>query len=79
MINPENFFESYDFNPIIEHIFRENNVQGDDNYFNRHMQEIKKKIEELRRSYKTKDYFKDMPILNKDFSSYVISTFLLTQ
>ncbi len=73
MINPENFFETYDFNPIIEQIFRENNVQGDDNHFNRHMQEIKKKIEELRRSYKTKDYFKDMPILNKDFSSYVIS------
>ncbi len=73
MINPENFFETYDFAPAIEQILKMNHVPTDDNHYSRHTQEIKKKVEELKKSYKGKDYFKEMPILNKDFSSYVIS------
>ena len=78
MINPETFFETYDYNPIIEQIFKHNNLPHDDNYYNRHLQEIKKKIEEIKRNYKNKDYFKDMPSLNKDFSSYMICKQLFT-
>jgi hypothetical protein len=77
MLNPENFFETYDYTQVIEQILKENNVPSDDNHYNRHMQEIKKKIEEVKRSYKAKDYFRDMPALNKDFSSYMISKILL--
>jgi hypothetical protein len=73
MINPENYIDSYDTTQVIDQIFMDNNIPKDDNHYNRHMQEIKKKVEELRRTYKARDYFKEMPILNKDFSSYVIS------
>lgn len=76
MMNPENYFNNYDFNQVIEQIFKENNVLPDDNHFSRHKQEIMKKVEELRRSYKQRDYFQDLPILNKDFSSFVISNFI---
>ena len=73
MINPENYFENFDYTSIIEQIFKENNIPSDDNHFNRHMQEMKKKVEEARKNLKKKDYFKELPILDKDFSSYVLS------
>jgi hypothetical protein len=73
MMNPDTFFETYDYNQIVEQIFKENNVPSDDNHYGRHMQEIKKKIEDIKRAYKSKDYFKEMPMLNKDYSSYMIS------
>ena len=73
MINPENYFDNFDYAQIIDHIFKDNHVPSDDNHYNRHMQEIKKKVEEVKKAYKKKDYFKEMPILDKDFSSYVLS------
>jgi hypothetical protein len=73
MINPENYFETFDYSHTIDEILKENNVFSDDNHYNRHMQEMKKKIEDAKRIYKTKDYFKELPALDNDFSSYVIS------
>ncbi len=72
MINTETYFDTYDYAPVIEEIFKENNIQSDDNHYNRHMQEMKKKIEEAKRNFKTQEYFKKMPVFDKDFSSYVI-------
>ena len=73
MMNPDNYFDDYNFKEVIEQIFKENGVLSDDNHYSRHKQEILKKVEELRKSYKLRDYFQDLPILNKDFSSFVIS------
>ena len=75
MINPDTFFETYDYLPIIEQIFKDNGVPADDNHYGRHMQEIKKKVEEVKRNYKTKDYFREMPNMNRDFSSYMLSKY----
>ena len=72
-MNPEKYFDNYDFTSIVEQILKENDIQSDDNHYQRHMQEIRTKIEAIRRNYKTKDYFKEIPILDNDFSSYVIS------
>ena len=55
MINPENYFETFDYSHTIDEILKENNVFSDDNHYNRHMQEMKKKIEDAKRIYKTKD------------------------
>lgn len=73
MINVENYFDTFDYSSIIEQIFKENGIAVDDNHAARHQQELKKKIEEIKKSYKNKDYFKEMPSLDFDFSSYIIS------
>ena len=73
MTNIQEYFETFDFNPLIEKLFNNFNIQPDDNHYGRHMQEVKKKIDEFKRNAKTKGYFNDMPNLNTDFSSYVIS------
>ena len=75
MINPENFFDTYDYSSVIEHIMKECGVMNDDNDYSRHMQEIDKKINDIKKNYKGKDYFMNMPILDNDYSSYVISKF----
>lgn len=74
MIN-ENFFDTYDYTHIFEMVFKDHSIMGDDNHYGRHIQELKKKVDELKKVYKSKDYFKDMPTLDRDFSYYVISKF----
>jgi hypothetical protein len=73
MSNTQNLFENYDFNPMIEKLMKNFNIPSDDNHYGRHLAEVKKKIEEFKKNAKTKGYFNDMPNLNTDFSSYVIS------
>ena len=76
MLNAESYFDNFNYAPIYEHVLKENKVASDDVNIQRHNIEIKKKIEEMKRIYKTREYFKDMPTLDKDFSSYVICKFL---
>jgi hypothetical protein len=76
MLNAENYFENYNYAPIYEQVLKENKVAPDDVNFQRHNIEIRKKIDEIKRLYKTREYFKDMPTLDNDFSSYVICKFL---
>jgi hypothetical protein len=71
----QNYFETYDFQPLIEKLLKTFDIQSDDNHFSRHMQEVRKKIDDFKKSAKTKGYFNDMPNLNTDFSSYVISKY----
>jgi hypothetical protein len=73
MTNFQEYFDAFDFAPLIERLFAANNIPSDDNHYGRHMQEVKKKIEEFKKNAKTKGYFSDMPSLDTDFSSYVIS------
>jgi hypothetical protein len=74
MLNADSYFDNFNYAPIVERVLSENKVEHDDNHYGRHMQEIKKKIEEIRRTYKSRDYFKEMPTMDNDFSSYVIVT-----
>jgi hypothetical protein len=72
MTNIQDYFEIFDFNQLIEKLFTSLNIQSDDNHLSRHMAEVRKKIDEFKKNAKTKGYFNDMPILNTDFSSYII-------
>jgi hypothetical protein len=75
MLNAESYFDNYNFAPIYEQVLKENKVAPDDVHYQRHTIEIKKKVEEIKKSYKSKEYFKDMPTLDNDFSSYIICKF----
>jgi hypothetical protein len=77
MLNAESYFDNYNYTPIYEQVLKESKVASDDNHLQRHTIEIKKKVEEIKKTYKTKEYFKDMPTLDNDFSSYIICKFIL--
>ncbi len=72
MLN-DKFFDTYDYQSVIEQILKDYNIPSDDNHYGRHIQELRKKVEEIKKLLKSRDYFKEMPTLDKDFSSYVIS------
>jgi exonuclease V gamma subunit len=71
-MNSQTYMETFDFTPIIKNLLKTFEIPEDDDHIKRHNQEIKKKIEEFKKSSKRKDYFKEMPTLDTDFSSYVI-------
>ena len=77
MLNAQTYFETYDFTPLIEKLLKEFDIQSDDNHYQRHMIEIKKKIDDFKKSGKRKEIFKEMPSLDTDFSSYVLCILLL--
>ena len=73
-MNIDKYFDDYDFKSLIEQVLKENNISGFDSTHSRHLQELRMITEKLRKSYKKKNYFQDLPTLNDDFSSYVILT-----
>lgn len=77
MLNAESYFENYNFAPIYEEVLKESSIAADDNHLQRHTIEIKKKVEEIRKTYKSREYFKDMPTLDNDFSSYIIRIYFI--
>ncbi len=72
MLNAESYFENYNFAPIYEKVLEESKISQDDNHLQRHTIEIKKKVEEIKKTYKNREFFKEMPTLDDDFSSYII-------
>jgi len=75
MFNIENYFAKFDYESIINEILNENKVEKDDDHIKRHKVEIKKKIEDVTRKLKDSDLLRDLPVLDKIFSSYVICKF----
>jgi hypothetical protein len=76
MINLDEYLERFDYATIIDKILSESGIPKDDNHYLRHVTEIKKKIEECKKNFKKRDYLRDMPIMDRDFSYYVISKYL---
>lgn len=72
MFNIENYFAKFDYESIMNEILNENKVEKDDDHIKRHKVEIKKKLEEVTRKLKDSDLLRDLPVLDKIFSSYVI-------
>ena len=72
MFNIENYFEKFDYESIMNEILNENKVERDDDHLKRHKVEIKKKIDDVTRKLKDSDLLRDLPVLDKIFSSYVI-------
>ena len=71
-MNQEKYFNDYNFRPIIDRIMKEFKINDLNPNYIRHLQELKTLSEQMRKSYKTKNYFENLPTLNDDFSSYVI-------
>ena len=72
MFNIDTYFSKYDYEPIIDEILKAYKIERDDDHVKRHRVEIKKKIEEITRKLKDTDLLRDLPVLDNDFSSYVI-------
>ena len=72
MFNIENYFANFDYESIMNEILNENKVERDDDHLKRHKVEIKKKIDDVTRKLKDSDLLRDLPVLDKIFSSYVI-------
>lgn len=72
MFNIENYFAKFDYESIINEILNEYKVEKDDDHIKRHKVEIKKKIEDVTKKLKDSDLLRDLPVLDKNFSSYVI-------
>lgn len=71
-MNLETYITNFDASSVIESVLKANNVEPDDNHMKVHMQYIRTKLDSLKKAYKSKDYFKDFPILDTDYASYVI-------
>ena len=72
MFNIDTYFSKYDYQSIIDEILANNKVERDDDHVKRHTMEIKKKLEDVTRRLKETDLLRDLPVLDNDFSSYVI-------
>jgi len=72
MLSAQSYFDNYNYAPIYEQVLKENKVNSDDVHYQRHTIEIRKKVDEIKKSYKSREFFKDMPNLDNDFSSYMI-------
>lgn len=72
MFNIENYFAKFDYDSIMNEILSDNKVEKDDDHIKRHKVEIKKKIEDVTKKLKDSDLLRDLPVLDKIFSSYVI-------
>lgn len=72
MFNIDTYFAKYDYESIIDEILANNKVEKDDDHIKRHRVELKKKIEDVTRKLKESDLLRDLPVLDNDFSSYVI-------
>lgn len=72
MFNIDTYFAKYDYESIIDEILAINKVEKDDDHIKRHRVELKKKIEDVTRKLKESDLLRDLPVLDNDFSSYVI-------
>lgn len=73
MFNIDTYLAKYDYESIIEEILKNNKVERDDDHLKRHLVEIKKKMEDVTRRLKESDLLRELPILDNDYSSYVIS------
>ena len=72
MFNIENYFAKFDYESIMNEILNENKVERDDDHLKRHKVEIRKKIDEVTKKLKDSDLLRELPVLDKIFSSYVI-------
>jgi len=75
MFNIDTYFSKYDYEVIMDEILKTYKVEKDDDHIKRHKVELKKKIEEVTRKLKESDLLRDLPVLDNDFSSYVICNF----
>lgn len=74
MFNIDTYFARYDYESVIDEILANNKIETDDDHLKRHRVELKKKIEDVTRKLKEADLLRDLPVLDNDFSSYVICT-----
>ena len=72
MFNIESYFAKFDYESVMNELLNENKVEKDDDHIKRHKVEIKKKLEDVTRKLKDSDLLRELPVLDKIFSSYVI-------
>lgn len=74
-MNLENYIDDFDPTKLFKKLLEANKIQSDDNHLKTFMSVIKGKFENLKKEYKTKDYFKSFPVLDTDYTSHVIGNF----
>lgn len=75
-MNQDKYFDDYGCRPIIDKILKENKIYAGEPEHNRHLQELKNRAEAIKKKFKSKTYFQDMPTFDNEYSSYVASNIM---
>lgn len=76
-MNSEKYFDEYEYKSIISKILKENKINPGEPEYNRHYQELKNRAEAIKKKFRSKNYFQDMPTFDNEYSSYVASNIII--